>query len=157
LSETNFNFRVLANPDRMALLFHPEPGTILICDYEGFRVPEMVKRRPVITISPRLKHRGQLVTVVPLSTTAPTPECDHHCSITLAAPLPKPFDSPTMWVKADTIATVCFDRLNLPRTVRDPFGKRNYLKVRIEKAQLQTVHKCVLHALGLGALTLPET
>jgi mRNA interferase MazF len=31
----------------MPLKFHPEPGTILICDYTtGFIAPEMVKRRP---------------------------------------------------------------------------------------------------------------
>ena len=50
------------------LKFHPEPGTILICDYStGFRLPEMVKKRPVVTISPRLKRRDGLITVVPLS------------------------------------------------------------------------------------------
>jgi uncharacterized protein YifN (PemK superfamily) len=43
------------------LKFHPEPGTILICDYStGFKKPEMVKKRPVVTISPRLKRRDGL-------------------------------------------------------------------------------------------------
>jgi hypothetical protein len=46
------------------LKFHPEPGTILIRDYTtGFREPEMVKRRPIVTISPRLKRRDGLITV----------------------------------------------------------------------------------------------
>jgi len=138
----------------MALKFHPEPGTILICDYStGFRPPEMVKRRPVVTISPRLKHRNELVTIVPLSTTEPSRLCDYHCTVKLATPLPAPFDSPEMWVKADMITTVAFCRLDLIRTGRDQYGKRKYLKVLLEPYQLKIVHQCVLHALGLGYLT----
>jgi uncharacterized protein YifN (PemK superfamily) len=56
----------------MPLTYHPETGTILICDYNlggGFIEPEMVKRRPVVVISPRFRHRDWLCTVVPLSTT----------------------------------------------------------------------------------------
>jgi mRNA interferase MazF len=107
----------------MTLKFHPEPGTILIRDYTtGFREPEMVKRRPVVTISPRLKRRDGLITVVPLSTTPPTPVCDHHCRLTIDPALPEPFDSPEMWVKADMLATVGFARLDLIRTGRDESG-----------------------------------
>lgn len=138
----------------MALKFHPEPGTILVCDYTtGFILPEMVKRRPIVTISPRLKRRDGLVTVVPLSTTPPDPVCDHHCSIKLAAKLPAPFDSDEMWVKADMVATVSFERLNLLRTGRDPFGRRKYLTPKLEPDQLKTVYHCVLHGIGLSHLT----
>lgn len=138
------------------LKFHPEPGTILICDYStGFRLPEMVKKRPVVTISPRLKRRDGLITVVPLSTTAPTTVCDHHCKISLRQTLPEPFDSGEMWVKADMLATVGFQRLDLVRTGRDPFGKRKYLTPQLEPAALQIVYQCVLHAIGLGHLTRP--
>jgi mRNA interferase MazF len=138
----------------MTLKFHPEPGTILICDYTtGFREPEMVKRRPVVTISPRLKRRDGLITVVPLSTTPPTPVCDHHCRLTIVPALPEPFDSPEMWVKADMLANVGFARLDLIRTGRDPLGKRKYLTPRLEPAQLKIVYHCVLHAIGLGRLT----
>lgn len=139
------------------LKFHPEPGTILICDYStGFTVPEMVKKRPVVTISPRLKRRDGLITVVPLSTTEPIPVCDHHCKIVLAEPLPTPFDSAEMWVKADMLATVGFQRLNLIRTGRDQEGKRKYLTKKLEPAALKTVYQCVLHAIGIGHLTWPE-
>ena len=141
----------------MALKFHPEPGTILICDYStGFRPPEMVKLRPVVTISPRLKHRNELVTIVPLSTTKPNRVCDYHCTIRPITPLPAPFDSPEMWVKADMITTVAFNRLDLIRAGRDQFGKRKYLKIRLEPPQLKIVHQCVLHAIGLGHLTLAQ-
>ena len=53
----------------MAIKYPVAPGTLLLCDYAlgGFKEPEMVKRRPVIVISPRLRHRDHLCTVVPLS------------------------------------------------------------------------------------------
>ncbi len=142
----------------MALKFHPKAGTILICDFSGgFQPPEMVKRRPVIVISPKLKHRNNLATVVPLSTTGPNPVCPFHCTITLKTPLPKPFDSPTMWVKGDMLQTVAFSRLDLPGPfVTDPsIGKRNYLTICLEPTQLRSVYECVLHGIGLGDLTFP--
>jgi len=52
----------------MSIPYHPEQGTILICDFKGFIDPEMVKRRPVVVVSPRLRQRGKLCAVVPLGT-----------------------------------------------------------------------------------------
>lgn len=58
----------------MPLSYYPSPGEIVLCDYAtGFIPPEMVKLRPVVIVSPRLRKRGDLVAVVPLSTTAPNP------------------------------------------------------------------------------------
>ena len=73
----------------MAIL-HPLPaGTILLCNYDsGFRPPEMVKKRPCIIISPRLPHREQLCTVVPLSTTRPLRETTYQLKIDLDLPPP---------------------------------------------------------------------
>lgn len=49
----------------MAIRFPVSPGTILLCDYAtGFRAPEMVKRRPAVVISPHLRHRDRLCSVV---------------------------------------------------------------------------------------------
>ncbi|MCB2262482.1 MAG: type II toxin-antitoxin system PemK/MazF family toxin, partial [Candidatus Thiosymbion ectosymbiont of Robbea hypermnestra] len=64
----------------MALTFHPRPGMVLICDFNtGFKAPEMIKRRPVVVISPRPRRSNQLCTIVPLSTTVPNPvEPFHH-------------------------------------------------------------------------------
>ena len=62
----------------MAIQFYPQPGTILICDFAGFVEPEMVKRRPVIVIGPRLRNRGNLVNIVPLSTARPGEMCPYH-------------------------------------------------------------------------------
>ncbi|MBM3084813.1 type II toxin-antitoxin system PemK/MazF family toxin [Chelatococcus daeguensis] len=138
----------------MPLKFHPEPGTVLICDFDsGFREPEMVKRRPVVVISPRLKRRTGLVSVVPLSTTPPDPIEDYHCEVRMEPPLPKPFDSPTAWVKADMLYTVGFQRLELVRTGRDQYGKRKYLTPVLAPAELARIQHCVLVALGLSGLT----
>lgn len=54
----------------MPLQYQPKEGSVLICDFRGYEVPEMIKVRPVVVIR---KHRTNslLVTVVPLSTTAP--------------------------------------------------------------------------------------
>lgn len=134
----------------MAIKFDVLPRTVLLCDYGkgGFRPPEMVKRRPVIAVSPRLRHRDGLVTVVPLSTTPPDRPGEHHCVVALP-PLPQKFDARECWVKADMIATVGFERLDLIRTDRDIFGKRKYLQPKISEEDFERVKACVRVALGI--------
>lgn len=133
----------------MALKFHPKPGTVLICDYRtGFIVPEMVKRRPAVVISPRLRRRDGLCTVVPLSTTPPPEPMPYHCELIMASPLPAPFDAARVWVKADMLATVGFHRLDLPRLPRQD-GQRQYLTVVLQEDDLGRVMACVRNALGL--------
>jgi len=61
----------------MPLKFQPKAGSVVICDFHGFVVPEMVKKRPVVIIA-KHKHNSQLVTVVPLSTTQPKPVAPYH-------------------------------------------------------------------------------
>ena len=140
----------------MALTYHPRPGEIVLCDYStGFIAPEMIKRRPVVIISPRLRNRQSLVTVVPLSTTPPVPVEQHHCSIVLSSPLPKPFDSPQMWAKCDMLATVALARLDRFRAGRvlGDYG-RQFTTGSVRPAQLNDIRKGVLHALGLSSLTV---
>ena len=138
----------------MGMKFHPAPGTILLCHFEpGFKKPEMIKRRPVVVVSPRLRHRNDLCTVVPLSTREPDKICDYHCHMKMARALPAPWDSPEMWVKADMLATVAFHRLHLIGAGRHPGGNRKYLNIQVETEQLHAIRQCVLHALGLSHLT----
>ena len=138
----------------MALLYHPKVGTIVLCKYEpGFVVPEMVKRRPAIIISPRLRQRGGLCSVVPLSQTAPNKVQDYHYELVLDRPLPRPWDSPSYWVKSDMIATVGFHRLHLIGIGRDQEGKRKYLTKTISNEDLTNIRACVLRALGMSHLT----
>lgn len=140
----------------MSLSYYPSPGEIVLCDYgTGFIVPEMVKLRPVVIVSPRLRKRGDLVAVVPLSTTAPNPAEAHHCSIVLAAPLPKPFDAAQMWAKCDMVATVALSRLDRFRDGRAPGGNaRRYTTGKVSAAQLVEIRKAILCDLGLASLTI---
>ena len=95
----------------MTVTSQPAPGTIVRVDLsDGFRPPEMVKRRPAIVLSPPVPGRQMLCTIVPLSTTAPNPILPRHMQITLNPLLPHPCSSPTMWVKGDIILTVAFHR-----------------------------------------------
>lgn len=138
----------------MPIQFPVAPGTILLCDYTGgFRPPEMVKRRPVVVVSPRLPRRDYLCAVVPLSTEPPPPGVLYACQIELERPLPEPFDATVCWAKADMLATVGFGRLDLFRTARDFTGRRQYLHPRLSPPDLKRVRVAMLYGLGLGPLT----
>ena len=133
----------------MTVTIHPLPGTIVRVDLsEGFRPPEMVKRRPAIVLSPPILGRQLLCTIVPLSTTAPNPALPHHMRITLDPPLPHPYSSPTMWVKGDIVLTVAFHRLRLLFEGHDQ-GQCVYDIRVLDPATLQNVRSCVRAGLGL--------
>jgi len=137
----------------MGIQFHPEQGTILVCDFNGFVPPEMIKRRPVVVMSPRLRKRDGLCTVVPLSTTPPKEIAPYHFKLHVTPVLPAPYNADFHWVKADMVYTVAFDRLYLPFSGKDPSGKRVYDIRVIDKADLLKIQQCMLHGLGLSALT----
>lgn len=137
----------------MAIQFHPDPGTVLICDFAGFRQPEMIKRRPVVVISPRFRQRDGLCTVVPLSTTKPRKVCEYHCQLDFDPVMPAPYNEPQMWVKADMICAVSFDRLSLPYIGKDQDGKRLYDIRHISDDSLKRVQVCVLNGMGMAHLT----
>jgi len=131
--------------------FHPRQGCVLICDFEGLRVPEMTKRRPVVVVSPKLRSRRRLCCVAPLSTTDPDPISKFHCYIEFDPLLPAPYDSRHMWVKADMIYTMSLDRMNMP-FYKDESGRRQYVEHYLTEDQFKIVTGCVLEGLGLGHL-----
>jgi|TARA_B100000315_G_C14563195_1_gene581580 uncharacterized protein YifN (PemK superfamily) len=137
----------------MALHYNPEPGTIVICDFHGFIVPEMIKRRPVLIVSPRLRNREGLCTIVPFSTTTPTKIMPYHYRLHLDPPLPSPYTTQSQWVKCDMIYTVAFERLYLLRAGKDSDGKRIYDVRVVDKADLIKINECILHGLGMASLT----
>jgi mRNA interferase MazF len=129
-----------------------KPRTLLLCDYGkgGFQPPEMVKRRPAIVLVGSLPGRTNLHTVVPLSGTPSAPGCQYQCKITLDSPLPEPFDEIDWWVKADMLATVGLDRLDLFQSKRDQYGKRKYFSnLRVSEETFELVKDTVRQALGL--------
>lgn len=140
----------------VAITFHPKPGQILECDFSnGFKEPEMVKRRPVIVLTPSMKGRQNLVTVVCLSTKKPEEECSFHYKLPKASmPQLGRFQKSATWVKADMIYTVGFHRLDLIRLgKRDPkTGQRFYFDRRLSREQMKKIYGCVLHGFSLGYL-----
>ena len=136
----------------MAIHFHPEIGTIVICDFTGFVSPEMTKRRPAIVISPRFRDRGELCTVVPLSTTPPSVVMPYHHQIRVEPVFPEPYNHESHWVKADMVYSVSFARLYLFNK-KDEQGKRIYDVRVVSTEDFIAIQKCVLHGIGLTALT----
>jgi mRNA interferase MazF len=131
-----------------ALPFHPSPGDILICDYgTGFRAPEMIKRRLCVVVSPKLKRRNDLASVVPLSETAPDPEEDWHHKIELIS---NSWGNGPRWAKCDMIATVAYDRLARPHYRHSVTNARLYERLALSVEDLTQVKVKIALALGLA-------
>ena len=133
----------------MTVIAHPVPGTIVRVDLkEGFRSPEIGKRRPCVVLSPPLPGRGLLCTIVPLSTTPPRSLLPHHMQITFDPPLPDPYSEPTVWLKGDIVLTVAFHRLRLLFSRWDG-GQRVYDVRVLDPETMARVQECVRCGLGL--------
>jgi uncharacterized protein YifN (PemK superfamily) len=142
----------------MPITYHPHPGELFICSYpKDMSPPEMVKTRPVIVVSPNLKHRGDIVTVVPLSTTIPKKIMPYHQELFFDPPLPEPWNTNPCWAICDHAMTVSFQRLNLIRLGRDQYGKRKYYRFRLDKERLHAIRKAIVFSIGLGDLKLTNT
>jgi uncharacterized protein YifN (PemK superfamily) len=138
----------------MTISDHPAPGTIVVCNFNGtFKEPEMVKPRCVIVLSPRIRARAKLCTVVCLSTTAPNHKMPYHCQLDIRPKLPAPWGSDGIWLKGDMVYSVGFHRLDLIRLGKDRAGKRVYRTDPITPEQMKEVKCCVLRGLGMSALT----
>ena len=135
----------------MTVISHPAPGTIVRVDLsEGFRKPEMGKRRPAVIISPALAGREQLCAIVPLSTTPPKIVRHWHHYIELEPPLPAPYSDPAMWAKCDMVQTVAFHRLRLLYHGKDAAGERMYDIRVIAPGDLSAIRQCAAVALGIA-------
>ena len=133
----------------MALMYYPKIGEILLCDFHGFVIPEMVKRRPVVVVVPRLPGRGDIVTVVPLSTTPPNPAQPYHVLIGLKQPLPHPFAAVEMWAKCDMVTPIARSRLDRFKDGRASSGrKRKFVSGSVSAQQLADIRAAVLRGFG---------
>ena len=115
-----------------------------MCDFSGYVMPEIVKTRRVVIVSPR-NHAAQVVLVVPVSTTAPKKILPVHVHI--LAPSYRCFQHQEVWVKADLVAHVRMDRLD-----RVKIGGRFIHTEQISPGHLKQVYQALLHALGLGRI-----
>lgn len=126
----------------MAILFVPQQGMVLMCDFDtGFVPPEIAKVRHVVVISPRHRRNSGSCLVVPLSTVAPNPMEPFHYRI--PANTYSFFRKNTdVWAKADLLSHVSFGRLD---RVLDA-GK--YCSPMLSPADLQAIQQAVWEALG---------
>jgi len=130
----------------MAINFHPHAGTVLVCDFAGYVEPEICKIRPVVIISPRLAFRAELVTVVPISLTAPRHTEPYVVRLSKNYHPTEDDDLPC-WAKCDLIANVRLGRLNGFKV-----GRRKWETPRMTPEDLAAVREGVLYGLGLQHL-----
>ena len=125
-----------------------------MCDFSaGFKEPEMVKRRAVVVVSPKIAARPLLCTVVCLSTKRPTTIMPYHCQIDIRPKLPPPLESDGVWVKGDMVYSVGFHRLDLIRLGKDRGGKRIYLYKPLSVDNIREIRACILKGMSMSALT----
>lgn len=117
-----------------------------MCDFSGFTVPEMVKVRPVIVISPRLPYRSGIVTIVPISLTAPIHELP-YCVRLSKNYHPKEDDELPCWAKCDMVTNLSTGRLDGFKV-----GRRKWENPQATGEDLAAVRNGVLYGLGLGHL-----
>jgi uncharacterized protein YifN (PemK superfamily) len=125
------------------LRYQPKPGSVIYCNFEGFIVPEMIKKRPVIVVQ---KHRNnsKLVTVVPISTTAPIETLKCHVCLNNAF-CNMHLRGKVAWVKCDMIYTVSLERLDLVKNKKT--GKRYMPELDVN--DFKEVKEAVRNALRL--------
>ncbi len=133
----------------MVLRFHPKEGMFLVCDYRGYEKPEMVKRRPVVVISPRFRTREGLCTVVPLSCSIPDPVMPYHVLLELDHPLGGRWQQMTLWAKCDMVTVASFKRLDLIRIGKTKDGRRLYNYTRLDDDKLLDLRQAVARSIGL--------
>ncbi len=121
----------------------------MICDFNtGFIAPEMIKRRPVVVISPRPRRSNQLCTVVPLNTTVPNPVKPFHHRMDPRS-LPGKLAQRETWAKCDMLATVSLERLNRVMVGKNSAGKRIYVAEQVIIEDLEAIRRGVMIALGI--------
>lgn len=134
----------------MTIHYQPVFGQVLICDFpQEFKQPEMIKRRPVVCISPKMRNRFGLATVVPLSTTKPTVDADYCVEIKLNSPISPKFNSPICWAKCDMLYTLSYGRLSVPYWGKDPSGKRLSNTMILDSGTMCEIMTGVLAGMGI--------
>ncbi len=126
----------------MPITFHPKAGMVLMCDFDGYIAPEMVKTRPVVIVSPNHLERGGLYTVVPMSATAPAKPQPYHLKL---ANNPMPKGDNEVWIKCDMVATVCVARLD-----RIKVSRGAYTVCQVTPQELTAIRECLKYVIGIA-------
>jgi mRNA interferase MazF len=130
----------------MSLNFHPRAGQAVMCDFTGFNVPEMVKPRPVVVVSPRLPNRAEIVAVVPISLTAPIKPTLYKVRLSKNYHPQEP-DDLACWAACDMVMN-----LGLYRLAGFKIGRRKWAWPQMTGDDLIAVKRGVLRGLGLDLL-----
>jgi uncharacterized protein YifN (PemK superfamily) len=133
----------------MSLWFQPKPRSVVYCDFTGFRMPEMTKRRPVIVLRAHKRNR-RLVYVIPLSTSPPDPPQPYHYRFACS---PVVHSGPTeAWAKCDMVAVVSTERLTLSRQQQQcSAGRARDNVLMISEEEFAAIRACVAKAFGFAA------
>ena len=133
----------------MPLSYYPKYGEVLQCDYKGLIVPEMVKTRPVVVVGPRLKDGGDIVRVVPLSTSPRAKVYAWQVKVTLQKQLPAPFDSLEAYALCDHVFNASRTRLDRFRPARPRYGSRaKWFSSSVSKSDLSLIRGGIKKGLG---------
>ncbi len=136
----------------MGLKFHPKSGCIVTVSFQpGFKEPEMIKRRPAIVLSPAIKARVGLLTIVSLSTTPPKFVMPYHYELDIPFELPRGWSN-KCWVKGDMVNAIGFHRTDLLRIGKNKDGSRKYQTATLPDDEFRKVRQCVLHGLGMSRI-----
>ena len=135
----------------MTIRFQPSVGQILICDFpKDLEKPEMVKRRPVVCISPKDRNRYGITTVVPLSTTEPLVKRAYNVEINFDAPISSAYPDLKCWAKCDMLYTLGYKRLSLPLLSKDgDDGKREYNYIMLPQGTMCEIFTGILAGYGV--------
>ena len=137
----------------MPIQQHPPQASLVTVNFdEGFRPPEMVKKRLAVVMSKPIQRRVGLCTVIPLSTMPPNHVMPYHEEIDIGFDLPQPWER-QCWVKRDMVMAVGFHRFDLLRFKKARRGTKRYLVRPLDDATFRAVRRCMLHGLDLSVLT----
>ena len=112
------------------LHFQPKRGEIFWCDFSGYKIPEIVKTRPVLVIK-KHKHNPKLVYVVPGSNLEPEEVKIYHYALDKEFTI-EYFNDKEHWVKIDMVYTISIERLD---RVKNKIGIWTIPKVSNETLQ----------------------
>jgi len=113
-----------------------------MCSFKGFQVPEMVKPRPVVVVSPRLPRRSEVVAVVPISLTEPQPLMPYQVRLSKNYH-PGEADDLPCWAIADLLMNLGTYRLEAFK-----IGRRKWATPQMSGDDLAAVRDAVLNGLG---------
>ena len=138
----------------MPAKYHPPQKSVVLVRFDSaFKAPEMVKPRLCVVLSPPMKARPNICTVVPLSLSPPPRRMPYHCTIRIPFQLPPRWGDAERWVKGDMVYAAGLHRVELLNIGRDGVGKRKYQTTPLPDEVFVKIQRCVLHGMGLSILT----